>query len=181
MAQTIYNYNPITGDFISMSEADDSPLEPGIFLMPANATTLSPPIIEAGQVTRYIDGSWVIDTLPDPAQNVEGLKTLKKIEIESSANTAMFPITVYSQSERDTWPTQESEADSWTANHAAATPMLSAIAAQRGMAIDDLVSAVLIKASEFKVLAGSILGNRKAKIDLIAAATTAEELRAIVW
>ena len=57
---TIYNYSPITGEYINQSTADESPLEAGVFLIPANATDTAPPAARAGKARCYRDGAWVL-------------------------------------------------------------------------------------------------------------------------
>ncbi len=39
----IYNYDPVTKEFLSVEEADKSPLEPDVYLFPANSTTIATP------------------------------------------------------------------------------------------------------------------------------------------
>lgn len=110
------------------------------------------------------------------------LKALKIDELNVAAAETITPITsVYSQAERDTWPIQEAEAAAWTADAQAATPMLDAIATQRGMAKADLVASVAVKAAEFKALAGATFGKRRALVDQVNAAATAEDVAAISW
>mgnify|MGYP001559909193 FL=1 len=60
MTKPIYNYDPQTGVFVAEMLADESPLEPGVFLIPANATDVPPP----SQAHSWRDGNWII--VPPP-------------------------------------------------------------------------------------------------------------------
>jgi hypothetical protein len=62
MTKTIYNYDPITGAYISEAYADESPLERGVFLVPAFATDVPPPTKEHS----WRDGKWVLVPVPAP-------------------------------------------------------------------------------------------------------------------
>lgn len=54
----IYNYNPLTGEYIGTNEAKESPREPGIFLIPANAVTVVPPTIGTNEVACWNGREW---------------------------------------------------------------------------------------------------------------------------
>lgn len=54
----VHNYNADTGEYISTTEADESPLEPGVFLIPANATEIAPPVEKSGKVRVFSNGEW---------------------------------------------------------------------------------------------------------------------------
>lgn len=62
----IYHYDPKTGEYLGSGIADESPLEPGVFLIPANATSKEPPAIVSGKVNRYQAGSWLTEDNPVP-------------------------------------------------------------------------------------------------------------------
>ena len=55
----IYNYDAQTGEFISDGDSAPSPLEDGVFLIPAYATTDAPPDAEAGHARVFNGSTWV--------------------------------------------------------------------------------------------------------------------------
>lgn len=61
----IYNYDA-DGFFTGESEADESPLEPGVYLIPALATATAPPLFDEGMRAIFNGQTW--DGLPIPAQ-----------------------------------------------------------------------------------------------------------------
>jgi hypothetical protein len=50
-----YTYNPITGEFVGTSSVDESPLEPGVMLMPAYSTKIAPPEFNSELQMLYFD------------------------------------------------------------------------------------------------------------------------------
>lgn len=60
----IYHYHPVTGQFHSAGTADPSPMEPGEFLVPANATTIAPPAEQ--DHWHFRNGNWVSVLPPTP-------------------------------------------------------------------------------------------------------------------
>jgi hypothetical protein len=64
----IYHFFSETGIFYAEGWADESPLEPGVFLIPAHATTLRPPTATLPDVAVFKNGKWTIETLPPPPE-----------------------------------------------------------------------------------------------------------------
>lgn len=56
----IYNYHSIYQHFTGESPADESPLEPGVWLIPAYATNIKPPKCEKNQIQVFNGNSWQI-------------------------------------------------------------------------------------------------------------------------
>ncbi|MDA5192798.1 tail fiber assembly protein [Govanella unica] len=55
----VYNYHPMTGEYLSTAKADPDPLEKGNWLIPAHATTEKPPSRRGKKVAVYHDG-WAL-------------------------------------------------------------------------------------------------------------------------
>lgn len=64
----IWYYNPHTKTLIGQGKADQSPLEPGVFLIPAFATNISPPEAPEDCDVVFTGGGWAIEEilLPEP-------------------------------------------------------------------------------------------------------------------
>jgi hypothetical protein len=61
----IYHHDQ-DGKFISEGAADADPLEPGRWLIPANATTVAPPDHVKGSTRHFIAGGWEYREIPQP-------------------------------------------------------------------------------------------------------------------
>lgn len=57
----IYNYNKDTKEFIKETDARQDPLDSSNYLIPGNATTIKPPVVEDGFVNVFseISNSWI--------------------------------------------------------------------------------------------------------------------------
>ena len=56
----IYNYHQDHKTYLGSSNADESPLEPGAFIIPAHATTAQPPKCDNNQIQIFNGSSWEI-------------------------------------------------------------------------------------------------------------------------
>jgi hypothetical protein len=60
----IYNYDPKNGYFVGESLADESPLETGVYLIPAHATEIPAPKTTKGKVVVFNGNDWELQDLP---------------------------------------------------------------------------------------------------------------------
>ena len=61
----IFHYHPETNVYLGTSVADESPLEPGVFLFPAYSTNIEPPAHQNGFVRKYVNNSWGYSPIED--------------------------------------------------------------------------------------------------------------------
>lgn len=63
----VYHYHPETNEFLGEGLADESPLEPGVYLIPAQATVKEPPrTIKPSQYVVFDGENWVVYEKPSP-------------------------------------------------------------------------------------------------------------------
>jgi hypothetical protein len=53
------------GYFVGVTVADESPLEPCVFLLPAGAVDAPAPIVPEGKQAKW-EGAWVLEEIPQP-------------------------------------------------------------------------------------------------------------------
>lgn len=56
----IHHYSEATGEYLGTSDAFESPLEPGVYLIPAFATDIDLPEFVPGKALVFADGAWTL-------------------------------------------------------------------------------------------------------------------------
>lgn len=76
----VYHYGR-NGEYLGNGTADPSPLEPGVWLIPANATAIAPPLPYPGKVRRFNGAAWeIVDaTQEEPKQDPEYIPSLEDL------------------------------------------------------------------------------------------------------
>lgn len=110
------------------------------------------------------------------------VKAKKYADIRAASAKEMLAIAApYLPQERESWDTQFKEATDWLADNGAAVPMITAMANNRGITVVDMVGKIVENANLYRNTIGELLGKQQRLLDEIAAATTTEEVEAIVW
>lgn len=65
MGKTVFNFHPVTKEFVGAIDADESPREPGKYVIPAFATTKQPPATGAREVAVFDEGGDDWSVAPD--------------------------------------------------------------------------------------------------------------------
>lgn len=131
-------------------------------------------------VEKGWDGNWYLKGFV-PTKPLDTIKEEKLSEINSAYNSVTSAlVATYPRTELLTFDKQETEARAWTADRATETPLVDMLAAGRQMDKAELVRRIIAKADAFAVATGYLTGQRQRYEDLLDAATTAEEVEAIV-
>ncbi len=137
-----------------------------------------PPHFVAGQ-WGYAEGRFFPLPEHEPAL-LEAARAEKLREINAAYEEALARVTAdYPPSERLSFEKQEAEASAWTADGAAPTPFMDALAAGRGVDKATLARKILEKAALFATLTGALTGQRQRFEDETASARTLEAVDAV--
>jgi lipopolysaccharide biosynthesis protein len=88
----------------------------------------------------------------------------KELIMEKFKQQAESLVAKYDQYERDTFPIQEAEARAYLQDNNANTPLIDAIAQNRGIDKEALVNKIITKADQLKTAIGSILGKKQKEL-----------------
>ncbi len=138
---------------------------------------LHPWLANQGIELRNVDGVWLANA---PDELVSQLiaeynpwpteKATKFAEIDAEFEAAVASLTAgWPQHEIQTWSKQEAEARALAANPAAATPMLSTIAATRSITAAELAQRVIRDADAFTAASAHFVGLRHKARQLVQA------------
>ena len=89
----IFHYHPETGVYLGQGKADPSPLEPDVWLIPAQATTEKPPKPGDGEQVIWVNGLWKVEPIPAPEPEpipdlITGLEPAPVLTTEQKLNAA---------------------------------------------------------------------------------------------
>ncbi len=160
---------------------------------PYNATDVPPPDGKPGFFRRFdpAAGAWALvprDELPrppafpqpTPEEMLAGARAAKLAEINAACQAALAALTpTYPERELLTFDKQEAEARTYQADSGASVPLLTALAASRGISVADLAARVIAKADTFTAASGHLIGQRQRLEDALEACETVDAVLAI--
>lgn len=175
------------GVLVGEALADESPLEPGVFIIPGGCVEIEPPPYVEGKLRVFVGNEWHYQDLPQqeeepepPLPSLADLRSAKILVLNAKCQAIADQITsAYPDFEKLTWEDQRREATAWQANSAVPTPYIDSLAAIRGIDRVDYLNRTLAKIDVFTNAAQKLVGQRQKYEDQIKAALTVEELNAV--
>jgi|LakMenEpi03Aug12_release.lakeMendotaPanAssembly.Ray.scaffolds.fasta_scaffold313623_2 hypothetical protein len=78
----IYHYDSMSKIFIGTGFADESPLEPDVWLLPAHSTEFEPIETQDGKIQAFIDNKWVLIDIPVSDEVEQNTQEVPFLEIK---------------------------------------------------------------------------------------------------
>jgi hypothetical protein len=113
--------------------------------------------------------SWIDRATIETAETKAAERLLmQESEIRSRYSLLLLDVAKpYTPEERETWKTQEEEANQFKSDSESPCPMIRAMASQRGISVDTLADKILNNAAEFRLATGNLLGQQQAELDAL--------------
>lgn len=121
---------------------------------------------------------------PPPEPTFEELVAAKRAEIWGAGDAILAQVKAnFTQAEIESWSKQEQGAKDIQAGNTSteAAQFVAAIARGRGIEVSVLVAKILANVESYGALSAAVIGEQQRLDDLIKAATTPEDLEAIIW
>jgi hypothetical protein len=147
------------GYFIGITDADESPLEAGVYLIPAGAVEADLPDVPEGHLAKW-DGAWLFEAIPEPVvpEPSPAYATAAKasaamvawIDRLTGAVTDLYPAAI-----QGGWVEEEAMAEAYLAGFedAAQRATLQADADAKGRSMADHAARILENAHAFRTIA----------------------------
>ncbi|WP_434033601.1 DUF4376 domain-containing protein [Cupriavidus sp. a3] len=141
----IFNYHPITGEFLSVGIADENPLEPENPIVSGYATPTAPPAVEAGRVRVYRrpdgtapqnwpEGAWTV--VPD-YRAVQLYRTVDGSAFELGGEySGLGDLPSFLTDEPRPSPAHKWVADEWVLDDGLVAELLEAVRAEKNAEIN---------------------------------------------
>lgn len=147
-------------------------------------TSITPQPQAGWAASEDSNNNWTFTAPPaPPALTIAQAQAIQTQIINQAAQTALSVIVAaYPDLEIATWPQQYAEAQAYTANNTASTPLLSAIATASSDTVANLAANVMTLAANYQAASGAVIGKRIALTAQIMAVTTSvADVQAITW
>lgn len=111
------------------------------------------------------------DRFTNDDDKLKGITTLKRIQTQQNYRTFTKRVAdlkaKYPDAEVQSWDQQRREAEAYTLDNTATTPLLSVIADARGITVSELTAKVIANATAYDASYGEILGKYQRNRDLL--------------
>lgn len=115
MTEKIVSTIDAEGYFIGPAIADESPLEPGVFLIPAGAVDIAPPVIPMGKRAKFNGASFVLENIPAPAPEPEPVPPSPEQIAQAVANARQMAHAREADPIFFKWQREEATKEQWLA------------------------------------------------------------------
>jgi hypothetical protein len=136
----LYDIAPDSGEYIGTSEARESPLEPGVYLLPAHAVTTAPPDAQPGHVRCWNGTAWA--QVEDHRGETVYAKATGRASVIAAPGPLPADVTTTAPGEHQVW---DATGNAWVTD-AAATNAARATGIRAQLAAVDAASARPLRA-----------------------------------